>query len=132
MLFYVGWILTTNSIKNIKESKIIFHSEFKKRSDSTMADIEEISPFCVGFTIFQYFVASVVTYVLYKVILNPMLIISMSIEWFIVAIKSSCSAVYNLPTGLFWLIFCFMFGMAVCGFLIRRYWTGKTRFHAIL
>ena len=96
-----------------------------------MADIEEISPFRVGFTIFQYFVAGVVTYALYKVILNPMPIISMVIEWFIVAIKSSCSAVYNLRTGLFWLILCFMFGMAVCAFLIRRYWTGKTLFHAV-
>lgn len=96
-----------------------------------MNDIEEISPFCIGFTIFQFLTTGVAIYALYKVMSNPLLIISMVIEWFIVAIKSSCSAVYNLPTGLFWLIFCFMFGMAVCGFLIRRYWTGKTLFHDI-
>jgi len=88
-----------------------------------MDDIEEISPFSIGFTIFQHFMVGVVAVAVYKAISNPLLTISMAFEWFIIAIKSSWSAFYNLPTDLFWFIVWFMFGMVVCGILIRKYWT---------
>ena len=87
-----------------------------------MDDIEDISPFCIGFTIFQSSLACVVAVVIYKVISNPLLMITMAMEWSFVAMKLFCSAVwYNLTTC----SLCFIFGMALCGFLIQRYWTGK-------
>ena len=87
-----------------------------------MDDIEDTSPFCIGFTIFQSSLACVVAVVVYRVVSNPLLMIAMAMEWSFVAMKLFCSAVwYNLTTY----SLCFIFGMALCGFLIQRYWTGK-------
>ena len=98
---------------------------------------EEISPFCIGFSIFGFLLAcfAAVTIYRYKTFSNSMLIITLVLSnacYAIIAIVKSFSAAVNkliqaLPSHLLHLGLCFIFGIAFAIFVIRRYWTGKSK-----
>ena len=93
---------------------------------------EEISPFCIGFSIFGFLLAAVT---ICKTFSNSMLIITLvfsNVSYAIVAVVKSFSTAVNkliqaLPSHLLHLGLCFIFGIAFAIFVIRRYWTGKSK-----
>ena len=53
------------------------------------------------------------------------LIKSNATHGFLAVMQSSYKLIKDLPTDLLLLGLCFIFGMTLSGYLIRRYWTGK-------